>query len=607
MHNKSILSLVVMAAFTTAGASSTEGISVERLGPQHTFMRVDTEKAPYLMIPSEESQDDEMVTIIVDGEPGGTFYVRRAKEKTDFKVPFDLTPYKGKKLILDFKASRTPDSAPIRKDTGWEDFTLADSYTTTNTEKNRPLYHHTPAYGWMNDPNGMFYKDGQWHLYFQWNPYGSKWQNMTWGHSVSDDLIHWEMLPAAIKPDALGAIFSGSAAIDHTGSAGFGEDAVVAMYTSAGHSQMQSIAHSLDGGSTYTTYPGNPVITMDTEARDPKIFWNNATNEWNMVLAHALDHEVLFFTSPDLKDWTLSDKFGQVGATGGVWECPDLFELEVEGTGEKKWVLIVNINPGGPFGGSATQYFIGDFDGKKFTADTDENGEIITKWMDYGKDHYATVTWSDAPQDRRVALGWMSNWEYADQVPTMQYRSANTIPRDLHLFKGEDGEIYLASAPSLEMLKLRGKATVSSGKFSATAAGKSFSLPKKNNGICEITTEFNAPAGTTVSYLFSNEDGEKVTLTYDGTTHKLTFDRTHGTFTDISHHFPAVTEAPTFETDGNVSLRIFIDHGSMEVFADDGKAVMTNLIFPENPYTKLTISGLGKPTVKTLKVFELNL
>lgn len=603
---KKLVSLIALAAIFTTGASA-EGISVEHTGPQNTFVRVDTDKEQYLMIPVEESQDDALVTIMADGQPAGSFYVRLAREKVDYTVPFDLTPYKGKKLILDFKKPKGVILAKGEEPVGFTELVLTDTLSLDNKESFRPAYHHTPVYGWMNDPNGMFYKDGKWHLYYQWNPYGSKWQNMTWGHSVSDDLIHWESLPEAIVPDALGAIFSGSAAVDKTGSAGFGEDAVVAMYTSAGHSQMQSIAHSNDGGLTFEVYPGNPVITMETEARDPKIFWNETTGEWNMSLAHALNHEILFFTSPDLKEWTRTGKFGKVGATGGVWECPDLFELEVDGSGKKKWVLLVNINPGGPFGGSATQYFVGDFDGKTFTADTDENGEIVTKWMDFGKDHYATVTWSDAPDDRRVALGWMSNWEYADQVPTMQYRSANTLPRDLTLFTGTDGQIYLASAPSPEVNALRGKAVASAGSFNVGSHAKTFNLPSKNRGLCEITAEIEASKGSTVSFTFSNTDGEKVVLSYDATSHMLTFDRMHGTFVDISHHFPAVTQAPTFETDGQLSLRIFIDHGSIEVFAEDGRSVMTNLTFPENPYMKLAVEGKGKAKVESLKIYEIKL
>ena len=599
-----IVSLFTLAAATASGASA-EGISVEHTGPQNTFVRVDTDAERYLMIPVEESQDDALVTIIADGQPAGAFHVRLAREQADYAVPFDLAPYRGKKLILDFQKPKGVRLNKGEEPIGFTDLTLADSFPTENTEKYRPAYHHTPVYGWMNDPNGMVYKDGKWHLYYQWNPYGSRWQNMTWGHSVSDDLITWEAMPAAIVPDALGAIFSGSAAIDKTNSAGFGEDAIVAMYTSAGHSQMQSIAHSSDGGTTFEIYSGNPVITMETEARDPKIFRNEKTGEWNMVLAHALQHEILFFTSPDLKEWTVTDSLGQVGATGGVWECPDLFELEIDG--KKKWVLLVNINPGGPFGGSATQYFIGDFDGRKFTPDTDENGEIVTKWMDFGKDHYATVTWSDAPDGRRVALGWMSNWEYADQVPTMQYRSANTLPRDLSLFTAPDGEIYLASAPSPEVDKIRGKAVAKSGKFNVSSKGKAFSLPKANGGICEITAEIDGRPGSKTALTLSNADGERVVISYEASTHILKFDRMHGTFTDISHHFPAVTEAPTFETDGKLSLRIFVDHGSIEVFGENGRSVMTNLTFPESPYSTLTVSGSGKATVDSLDIYEIKI
>lgn len=598
--------ILTMPSIIASGAS-TEGISVEHLGVKHTFVRVDADRSDYLMIPVEESREDELVNIIVDGKNVGSFYVRMANDKVDYAVPFDLTPYRGKNLILDFgKIHGSENEKPRSEGIGWESLTFTDNPDFTNTEKYRPAYHHTPVYGWMNDPNGMFYKDGKWHLYYQWNPYGSKWQNMTWGHSVSEDLIHWTPMPAAITPDGLGAIFSGSAAVDKTGSAGYGEDAVVAMYTSAGHSQMQSIAHSNDDGTTFEIYAGNPVITLDTEARDPKIFWNEKTGEWNMTLAHALDHETLFFSSPDLKTWTLNGSFGKEGATGGVWECPDLFELVVPETGEKKWVLIVNINPGGPFGGSAIQYFTGDFDGKTFTADTDKNGKVATKWMDYGKDNYALVTWSDAPDNRRVGLGWMSNWEYANDVPTMQFRSANTLPRDLSLFTAPDGEILIASVPSPEVYKIRGKAVASSA-FSAGNKAKNFRLPSKNDGIAEITAEIQASNGASLTFTLANDEGENVTLTYNSADHTLTFNRVNSGLETVAPTFPAITTAPTFETDGKINLDIFIDHSSIEVFANDGKSVMTNLIFPGKPYSTLSVKGTGKAKVENLKIYELNL
>ena len=233
-----------------------------------------------------------------------------------------------------------------KDDACWRGIVLADTFDTANREKYRPAFHHTPRYGWMNDPNGMFYKDGRWHLYYQYNPYGSKWQNMTWGHSVSDDLVNWEHLPEAIRPNGLGSVFSGSCAVDHDNTAGFGSDAVIALYTSAGTSQMQSLASSTDDGLTFNIYPSNPVLTLESEARDPKVFWNDSTKEWNMILAHALDHEMLIFTSPDMKSWTLQSSFGKgLGAQGGVWECPDLFELPVAGTDEKKMGASVQHKP----------------------------------------------------------------------------------------------------------------------------------------------------------------------------------------------------------------------------------------------------------------------
>ena len=273
------------------------------------------------------------------------------------------------------------------------------------------------------------------------------------GHAISKDLIHWEHQPVAIAPDALGTIFSGSCVVDKDNTAGFGAGAIVAFYTSASDRQVQSMAYSLDNGRTFKKYDRNPILTStQRDFRDPKVFWHKESNKWIMVL--AVGQEMQLYSSPNLKDWTYESSFGEgQGAHAGVWECPDLIELPVKGTELKKWVLICNINPGGPFGGSATQYFVGTFDGKQFVNES----PALTKWMDYGKDHYATVTWSNAPEDRKIALAWMSNWEYANNVPTSQYRSANSVPRDLALYT-KNGQTYLSSTPSPEVLKLRGKA-----------------------------------------------------------------------------------------------------------------------------------------------------
>ena len=443
------LTALQLSSFAALSVNAADGVKIEHLGTNNTLVRINS-PANYLLLPVQEAYDDATVNVVVDGKLDKTIYVRLAKSKVDYSVPFDLSKYKGHDVVLNIVTSQNRSTVrEAKEDACWSNFRLTDTINVANYEKYRPAYHHTPLYGWMNDPNGMFYKDGEWHLYYQWNPYGSKWQNMTWGHSSSTDLVNWQHHPTAIEPNGFGTVFSGSSAVDTENSAGFGTDAVVAMYTSAGASQIQSLAYSLDNGETFTIYPGNPVITQESEARDPNIFWNSETNHWTLILAHALDHEMLIFTSPDTKEWTLQSSFGKgLGAQDGVWECPDLFELPVEGTDIKKWVLFCNINPGGPFGGSGIQYFIGDFDGKTFTVDTDSNGNVPTKWLDYGKDNYAIVSWSDAPDNRRTAIGWMSNWQYAAEVPTKQFRSANTLPREISLFKGADGQIYAASTPS---------------------------------------------------------------------------------------------------------------------------------------------------------------
>lgn len=599
--------MMLGALAAASAASATDGVEVNHLGVNNTLVRV-TGDSRYLLLPVQESTDDARINVLVDGNVAETIYVRLAKSKTDYTVPFDLTPYKGHDVMLDVVIPQSRGSVREAKDDAcWHGIVLADTFDTANREKYRPAFHHTPRYGWMNDPNGMFYKDGRWHLYYQYNPYGSKWQNMTWGHSVSDDLVNWEHLPEAIRPNGLGSVFSGSCAVDHDNTAGFGNDAVIALYTSAGTSQMQSLASSTDDGLTFNIYPSNPVLTLESEARDPKVFWNDSTKEWNMILAHALDHEMLIFSSPDMKNWALQSSFGKgLGAQGGVWECPDLFELPVAGTDEKKWVLLCNINPDGPFGGSGTQYFVGDFDGKTFKADTDAAGNVSTKWLDYGKDHYATVTWSDAPDGRRVALGWMSNWQYAADVPTMQFRSANILPREMGLFRAPDGEVYASSAPSPELEALRGKLAAKVKKTTVGRKARSFALPSENGGICEILMDIEASKAKTVNVVFSNSQGEKVVMQYDPAAATLSFDRTQSGITDFSEGFPAVTVTPTHEASGRIALRIFVDRSSMEVFGNDGEFVMTNLVFPRTPYTALSVSAEGgNAKVENLRIYSL--
>lgn len=597
--------LSTIAAASTVSAS--DGVEVNHLGVNNTIVRINGD-GKYLMLPVQESNDDARIVVLVDGNIDRTVNVRLAKSKVDYFVPLDLTSYNGHDVLLNVITTQNRSNIREAKDDAcWKNLSLTDTFDISNREKYRPAYHHTPLYGWMNDPNGMFYKDGVWHLYYQWNPYGSKWQNMTWGHSSSTDLVNWNHHPAAIEANGLGAVFSGSPVVDTENTAGFGKNAVVALYTSADLSQIQSIAHSVDHGHTFEIYPGNPVITLESEARDPNMFWDTANNRWVLSLAHALDHEMLFFTSPDLKNWTLQSAFGKgKGAQDGVWECPDLFKLKVDGTDEEKWVLVCNINPGGPFGGSATQYFVGDFDGTTFKADTDADGNIPTKWMDYGKDHYATVSWSGAPDNRRTLIGWMSNWQYAAEVPTLQYRSANTLPREAGLFKNADGQIYMSSAPSPELVNIRDKEIVKVNNKSAGRKKRVFSLPVSNDGVCEILLDLDCRRADSVDIRIANNADESVTLRYNSSDHTLSFDRRHSGIVDFSQDFPAVTVAPTFENDKKISLRIFIDKSSMEVFGNNGKFVMTNLVFPTMPYSTLSISATGgSAKIENLKIYSI--
>ena len=588
--------------------NAAEGIEINHLGTNNTLVRV-SDDSRYLLLPVEEGVDDAKVDVLLDGKPETTIYVRLARNKVDYYVPFDLSRYKDSDILLNVVTAQGRSSVrEAKEDACWKTIRLSDTFDTTNTEKYRPAFHHTPLYGWMNDPNGMFYKDGVWHLYYQYNPYGSKWQNMTWAHSTSTDLVNWEHHPNAIEPNGLGSVFSGSCIVDKANTAGFGKDEIIALYTSAGINQMQSLAHSSDNGETFEIYPGNPVITLESEARDPNMFWNEETKEWNLLLAHALDHEMLIFTSPDLKTWTLQSSFGKgLGAQDGVWECPDLMQLPVNGTSEKKWVLICNLNPGGVFGGSATQYFVGDFDGKTFTVDTPASGTVPTKWMDLGKDHYATVSWSDAPDDRRVVIGWMSNWQYAAEVPTKQFRSANTLPRDISLFRGDDGEYYISTLPSPEVNALRDKKVTTVKSKSIGKNPLKYPLPTANDGICEIDLTVTATKNTPVSITLSNAKGEHCDMVFNPADCTFSFDRTESGLTDFSQDFPAKVNAPTLRNSNSQSIRIFVDRSSIEVFDTDGNFVMTNLVFPTEAYSTVSLAADGgKATLNSMEIYSLN-
>jgi fructan beta-fructosidase len=461
-------------------------------------------------------------------------------------------------------------------------------------EKYRPQLHFSPKAHWMNDPNGMVFYKGTYHLFFQYYPDSSVWGPMHWGHATSTDLVHWRQEPIALYPDSLGYIFSGSAVVDKNNTSGFGKKGqppLVAIFTqhdpigakrNRNDYQTQSIAYSLDNGRTWTKYAQNPVIKNPgiTDFRDPKVSWYEPAKTWIMTL--AVKDKVFFYSSPDLKSWRLNSEFGhEAGAHGGVWECPDLFAIDYQG--RAVWVLIVNINPGGPNGGSATQYFLGDFDGKKFTPST-----AGTRWLDYGPDEYAGVTWSNTGT-RRIFLGWMSNWLYGQAVPTSPWRSATTLPRQLGLQRVKDS-LYLTEQPVKEL----------AGQVSAVKPAAAFT---------KITTplklNLSTGSGNSFAITFSNDAGENTTLGYDKAANQYYIDRNHSGRIDFSKDFAGRYTAPRIADSGKITLTIYADASSFELFADGGLTTMTALVFPSRPYTKMEISSADGSRPESLKLSNL--
>ena len=455
------------------------------------------------------------------------------------------------------------------------------------TEAFRSQYHFTPSAGWMNDPNGMVYYEGEYHLFYQHYPDSTVWGPMHWGHVVSKDLLHWEHLPIALYPDKFGFIFSGSAVVDWRNTSGLGTaetPPMVAIYTyhdpegeRAGRIdfQTQGIAYSLDKGRSWKKYEQNPVLANPgiRDFRDPKVSWNEVSKQWVMTLA-VKDH-IEFYGSPDLKTWSKLSEFGKsLGGHGGVWECPDLFSL-MDDQGNTKWILFVSINPGGPQGGSATQYFVGDFNGKDLTSQ-----DTVTRWIDHGADNYAGVTWSDVPKSdgRRLFIGWMSNWQYANVVPTKLWRSATTLPREVVLIKKPNG-YELKFKPVKEMAAIQQKPVRHQGAVTL------------DNPLCVI--EFNVPADSQeFSLTLSNDQAEKVIISVKEGIFK--FDRTASGITGFSDVFPAVHQLDVRDV-AIRNIKIFIDLASIEVFINDGERVMTEIVFPATPYNQVQLSELDAP------------
>ncbi|MEP6596432.1 MAG: glycoside hydrolase family 32 protein [Ginsengibacter sp.] len=467
----------------------------------------------------------------------------------------------------------------------------------------RPQIHFSPKEKWMNDPNGMVYYQGIYHLFFQYYPDSTVWGPMHWGHATSKDLIHWQQQTIALYPDSLGYIFSGSAVVDENNTSGFGKNGqvpLVAIFTQhdpVGEKQHnnifqnQSIAYSLDAGQTWIKYAGNPVLKNPgiTDFRDPKLMWYAPQNKWIMTL--ATKDRVTFYSSHDLKSWTKESEFGKdIGAHGGVWECPDL--ISFDDNGKSVWALIVSINPGGPNGGSATQYFIGDFDGKNFTPFSTK-----TKWIDYGPDNYAGVTWYNTGK-RKIFLGWMTNWTYAQKVPTKTWRSAMTVPREL-ILKHVGNDVFLAAQPVEEL----GKITTGKKTFQNISVDD---LSKKINYIslpCRIDVSL---ISEDFSMIIANDAGEEIMVGYDKKQNRYFIDRTKSGKIDFQKDFAGKHTAPKIAQAEDIKISIIADMSSIELFADDGLTVMTETYFPSNPYDKISVQSPGNLSLTKFTYSMLN-
>ena len=613
-----ILALAVSYGLTYCHTTKSK-LTLEQKSDSLTVIHI-TNPTNYILLPIEEEAAESQVLLDTGEATDTDMDIRLAQTQVDYFVPFALPT--GVKTATVCVRNKSKDALC------WKEIKLSDTFDTANTEKFRPVYHHTPLYGWMNDANGLVYKDGEYHLYFQYNPYGSKWGNMHWGHSVSKDLVHWEHLAPAIARDTLGHIFSGSSIVDQENVAGYGVESILVFYTSASdkNGQVQCLAFSKDNGRTFIKYEKNPILCPADglrDFRDPKVFRYEPEDKWVMIV--SADKEMRFYDSKNLKDWNYMSSFGEgYGVQPCQFECPDMVELPVDGDlNRKKWALIVNVNPGCYFGGSATQYFTGNFDGTKFSCDSQPN---VTKWLDWGKDHYATVCFSNTGE-RTIAVPWMSNWQYCNIVPTKQFRSANALPRELSLYT-QDGEIYLSAAPVPEIKTLR-KEKKEIPAFTVANDYHIDSLLADNDGAYELALEITAGEAEIMGFSLFNDKGEKVDIYFNLPEKRLVMDRTKSGIVDfgkksVSHEievhdrrkttsinyiddFALATWAP-IKKENKYTLDVFVDKCSVEIFLNGGKVAMTNLIFPSEPYNRMCFySKGGSFQVDSFKAYRLGL
>ncbi|MDX9920455.1 MAG: GH32 C-terminal domain-containing protein [Paludibacter sp.] len=585
---RSITSILIALLLISISCTSQKNSSGKNLSVDYKI------QSSYLLIPVEEKAPEIKISVLASNPTHQyAFDVHLAVDKIDYWVPLDVKELKDQNLTLSFLGVN-------ESILGIKEIKQSNEFEFEYNEKYRPQFHFSPEYGWMNDPNGMVYLDGEYHLFYQYNPYGSMWGNMHWGHAVSTDLNSWTYLPTAIAPDSLGAIFSGSAVIDVNNTAGFGKNAMVAIYTSAGRVQSQSIAYSTDKGRTFTKYEGNPVIPNPgiPDFRDPKVFWHNESNQWIMSL--ATKQTITFYGSANLKSWTRLSEFGDgIGSHGGVWECPDLVPLDYNG--KTKWVLVVSINPGGPNGGSATQYFIGDFDGKTFRADA----LPYPLWMDYGRDNYAGVTWSNIPENdgRKIFMGWMSNWDYANNVPTKNFRSAMTVARELKM-ANNGKHLVVSNYPVSETKTLR--ALESAKKDVVVEKEVVFSnLLDKNKGTYEIEMTLKPQNAGIFGFMLQNSKNEELEFRFDMTTGFFSIHRHKSGLVDFEGRFAAGMNAPLVKKDA-YKVRVLVDKASAEIFINEGELALTTIFFPTEVMNKLKFyTKEGKFSAEHIKIYQI--
>lgn len=588
---------MLFAVFVLMSCSTASRITVEH-DEDKSYIHIDG-GCRYLVLPIQ----DKTKTVSVRGKDADASVphmdVRLAVDAIDYHVPFELPRGRERKTV---------EVVGLNKDAiCWSQLRATDKIDWVVEEKYRPLFHFTPKTAWMNDPNGLVYKDGVYHLYYQHNPYGCKGGNLHWGHASSRDLVNWQQHDIALYRDTLGHAFSGSSVVDHDNCAGFGKGAIVAFYTAhvnkRSPEEVQCIAYSNDGGKTFTKYEGNPVIVPHdalNDFRDPKVFWYEPQEKWVMVLAAY--YELRFYSSKNLKDWEYTGCFGKgYGSQPSQFECPDLLKLPVDG-GEngEKWLLILNVSPGGLFGGSATQYFIGEFDGNTFHCDTPPH---VSKWLDYGKDHYAAVTFANTGE-RAITMAWMSNWRYGALVPTRQFRGAMALPRELKLFSTDEG-IFASAAPVPEISAIW-KESRSVGSFSL-GAGDARTIDLNSAKAFRLSFNLTQTDNSETVLQLANASGEKVSIKFDQ--EKVYIDRSEsGLMTDHRHFADVVVSAPLSLCDGKdgYDVDIYVDVASIELFVDGGRVAMTDIVFPTQPYSQFVIENTeGKSQVDELKLYEL--